>query len=155
MIHAHYLSLDNDRLLKVYRQHAGLDAPGKDMGGWYDVSGFVPGHTFGQYISGLARFGRGAGDPACHAKVRLLVEGFGKLLKRNPDPYAGPSAEKLWPAYVLDKHEIGLIDAYRLGLTALPQKRQENAQAANVKDQVFVPFYLVRDESYDTYFQSV
>jgi hypothetical protein len=34
-IHAHYLALDNDRLLKVFRQRAGLPAPGLDMGGWY------------------------------------------------------------------------------------------------------------------------
>ena len=48
-VHAHFLSLDNDRLLKVYRQRAGLHAPGEDMGGWYDADGFVPGHTIGQY----------------------------------------------------------------------------------------------------------
>ena len=32
-LHSHFLSLDNDRLLKVYRQRAGLPAPGDDMGG--------------------------------------------------------------------------------------------------------------------------
>src|SRR5713226_4498427 len=48
-VHAHFLGLDNDRLLKVYRQRAGLPAPGEDMGGWYDKDGFVPGHTIGQY----------------------------------------------------------------------------------------------------------
>ena len=56
-IHTSYLALDNDRLLKVYRQRAGLPAPGPDMGGWYDTDGFVPGGTFGQYVSGLARIG--------------------------------------------------------------------------------------------------
>src|SRR3546814_9314704 len=55
-IHSHYLALDNDRLLKVFRQNAGLPAPGPDMGGWYDADGFVPGLAFGQYISGIARF---------------------------------------------------------------------------------------------------
>ena len=30
-IAAHYLALDNDRLLKVFRQNAGLPAPGPDM----------------------------------------------------------------------------------------------------------------------------
>lgn len=113
-IHAHYLSLDNNRLLKVYRQHAELDAPGKDMGGWYDTDGFVPGHSLGQYVSGLARLGSCTGDAACHEKVHALVDGFGAALDRNPNPYAGPNAEKVWPAYILDKHEIGLIDAYRL-----------------------------------------
>ncbi len=53
-IHAHYLALDNDRLLKVFRQRAGLPAPGPDMGGWYDADGFVPGLTLGQYISSIS-----------------------------------------------------------------------------------------------------
>ena len=75
-MHAHYLSLSNDRLLKVYRQRAGLPAPGRDMGGWYDYNGFVPGHSLGQYVSGLARFGACTGDSACHDKVHELVNGF-------------------------------------------------------------------------------
>lgn len=113
-IHAHYLGLDNDRLLKVYRQHAGLAAPGRDMGGWYDPDGFVPGHSLGQYISGLARIGRCTGDPACHQKARELVEGFGAAFEANSNPFAGPNSEKVWPAYVMDKHIIGLLDAYQL-----------------------------------------
>ena len=68
-IHAHYLALDNDRLLKVFRERAGLPAPGPDMGGWYDTNGFVPGLTLGQYISGLARLGAATGDKAAHEKV--------------------------------------------------------------------------------------
>jgi DUF1680 family protein len=113
-LHAHYLGLDNDRLLKGYRQHAGLPAPGKDMGGWYDPDGFVPGHSLGQYISGLARIGRCTGDPACHQKARELVQGFGAVFEANTNPFAGPNAEKVWPAYVMDKHIIGLLDAYQL-----------------------------------------
>jgi uncharacterized protein len=68
--HADYLGLDNDRLLKVYRQRAGMLAPGPDMGGWYDTDGFVPGHSMGQYISGPARIGAATGDPGCATKVR-------------------------------------------------------------------------------------
>jgi hypothetical protein len=113
-IHAHYLGLDNDRLLKVYRQHAGLAAPGLDMGGWYGEGGFIPGHSFGQYISGLARLGRSTGDTACHQKVGQLIDGFAAALTANPDPYAGPGAQRLWPAYVLDKHIVGLLDASTL-----------------------------------------
>ena len=41
------------------------------MGGWYDLDGFVPGHSLGQYISGLARFGASTGDPACHRRFTL------------------------------------------------------------------------------------
>ena len=64
-LHARFLNLDDDRLLKVFRQVAGLPATGEDMGGWYDLTGFslakndfhgfIAGHSFGQYVSGLAR----------------------------------------------------------------------------------------------------
>lgn len=113
-IHAHYLSLSNGRLLKVFRQRVGLPAPGPDMGGWYDASGFVPALTFGQYISGLSRIGAATGDQTCHDKVRALVAGFAEFIARTDNPYAGPGAEKMWPAYVMDKYVVGLLDAYRL-----------------------------------------
>lgn len=125
-IHTHYLALDNDRLLKVYRRHAGLAAPGLDMGGWYGEDGFIPGHSLGQYISGLARLGRATGDGACREKVGALIEGFAAALAANPDPYAGPGAQRVWPAYVLDKHIVGLLDACTLagierGRSLIPQ----------------------------------
>ena len=113
-IHAHYLALDNDRLLKVFRQQAGLPAPGPDMGGWYDADGFVPGLTFGQYVSGLARLGAVTGDRAAHAKVAALVKGFGEVIRRVKNPYAGKNSAEMWPAYVMDKYVVGLIDAYQL-----------------------------------------
>lgn len=113
-LHRHYLSLDNDRLLKVYRQRAGLPAPGDDMGGWYDADGFVPGHTLGQYISALARFGRCTGDAAAVAKVKALVEGYAVTMGPNGYPYASEKGAITWPCYILDKYEIGMIDAYRL-----------------------------------------
>lgn len=113
-IHTAYLALDNDRLLQVYRERAGLPAPGAPMGGWYGRDGFVPGHSLGQYMSGLARFGRTTGDEACHAKVHDLVQGFAATLGKQNQIYAAPNAEKLWPCYVLDKHLIGLIDACQL-----------------------------------------
>lgn len=113
-LHASYLALDNDRLLKVYREHAGLPAPGAPMGGWYGPDGFVPGHSLGQYISGLARIGKTTADASCHDKVRALVEGFAATMGPRDQVFAAPNAEKIWPCYVLDKHLIGLIDAYRL-----------------------------------------
>ncbi len=112
-IHASYLALDNDRLLKVYRQRAGLPAPGPDMGGWYDTDGFVPGHSLGQYISGLARFAAATGDPACETKVRELVRGFGVTLGAENQSIIRPQTN-LWICYTLDKHFAGLIDAYTL-----------------------------------------
>ena len=112
-IHASYLALDNDRLLKVYRQRAGLPSPGRDMGGWYDTDGFVPGHSLGQYISGLARIAATTGDPACATKVRELVRGFAATLGADNQSIIRPQTN-LWICYTLDKHFGGLIDAYRL-----------------------------------------
>ena len=113
-VHASYLGLDNDRLLRVYRLRAGMPAPGEPMGGWYGHNGFVPGHSLGQYISGLARIGKTTGDDACQAKVHELVEGFAATVKASGAVYAAPNAEKLWPCYILDKHLAGLMDAYSL-----------------------------------------
>ncbi len=112
-IHASYLALDNDRLLKVYRQRAGLPSPGRDMGGWYDADGFVPGHALGQYISGLARIAATTRDPACATKVQELVRGFAATLGTDNQSIIRPQTN-LWICYTLDKHFGGLIDAYTL-----------------------------------------
>jgi len=45
--HKLFLGLDEDALLKPFRQRAGLPAPGPDMGGWYDnASDFHPANNF-------------------------------------------------------------------------------------------------------------
>src|ERR1019366_5533088 len=45
--HALFLALNEDALLKPFRQRAGQPAPGDDMGGWYDNSDeFDPHGTF-------------------------------------------------------------------------------------------------------------
>jgi len=106
----HFLRIDEDRVLKVYRQRAGLPAPGRDMGGWYDADGFVPGHLIGQLISGLSRF-QGAESTA---KARRLVRGYAEAFERDGEPYASPKAPATWACYVLDKYTIGLLDAASL-----------------------------------------
>ena len=112
-LYAHYLGLDEDRLLKVYRQRTGSPAPGRDMGGWYDADGFVPGHLLGQIISALSRFHAGTGDVEAAAKARRLVRGFGAAMEKDGNPYASAKAST-WACYILDKHEIGLLDAFTL-----------------------------------------
>jgi len=85
--HAFYRGLDEDALLKPFRQRAELPAPGDDMGGWYSWAplsaidarpnnGFAPGHSFGQYLSGLSRYYAATGDRATQEKVHRLVRGF-------------------------------------------------------------------------------
>ena len=111
---AHYLKLDEERLLKVYRQRAGMPSPGRDMGGWYDADGFVPGHLMGQFVSGMARMHANNGDTAAGAKARRLVQGYAAAFERSREPYASRKAEATWASYVLDKYEIGLLDAATL-----------------------------------------
>jgi DUF1680 family protein len=161
---ASYLALDNDRLLKVYRERAGLPAPGAAMGGWYDANGFVPGHSLGQYISGLARLGRTTGNAACHAKVGELVEGFAATLGKDDRIFAGSSAEKVWPCYILDKHLTGLIDAYRLsGVTqardllgrvyhgALPYIPDQGRDRVGKKDPPYDETYVLPENLFNAH----
>src|SRR5262252_9419260 len=76
--HQFFLNLSEDRLLKIYRQRAGLPAPGDDMGGWYDD--FCPGAHFGQYVSALARFAAATGSEATRAKVDRLLQGYAQTI---------------------------------------------------------------------------
>src|ERR1700733_8192568 len=111
--HAFFLALSDDALLKPFRQRAGLAAPGEDMGGWYswskdfdppkNMTGYIPGHTFGQYLSGLARAYAVTGDKAIQAKVQGLVTGFAPTVSTKfYDGYC-------IPAYTFDKTNCGLI----------------------------------------------
>jgi DUF1680 family protein len=116
--HDLFLHLDDDRLLKVFRQKAGLPAPGEDMGGWYDLTGFsldhndfhgfIAGHSFGQYVSSLARAYAITGSQPTREKVNRLVSGYAKTL----DPKASFFVDYRLPAYTYDKLSCGLIDAH-------------------------------------------
>jgi hypothetical protein len=116
--HARFLNLDDDRLLKVFRQVAGLPAPGEDMGGWYDLTGFslerndfhgfIAGHSFGQYLSGLARACAVTGSAPTRAKINRLVKGYAETL----DAKAKFFVDYRLPAYTYDKLSCGLIDAH-------------------------------------------
>ncbi|MGH9639430.1 MAG: beta-L-arabinofuranosidase domain-containing protein, partial [Bryobacteraceae bacterium] len=115
--HAFFLALSEDSMLKPFRQKAGLPAPGEDMGGWYSFSdefdppnnmtGYVPGHSFGQYLSGLARAYGVTGNKATQAKVHRLVRGFGEAV--SPKFYVNYPL----PCYTFDKSNCGLIDAHQ------------------------------------------
>ena len=104
--HAFFVRLDDDRMLKIYRQRVGMPAPGPDMGGGYDD--FCPGAHFGQYVSALARFARATGSEATRAKVKRLVRGYAETL----DPSGKFFGDLRYPGYTYDKLVCGLIDAY-------------------------------------------
>ncbi len=114
--HELFLNLNEDSMLKPFRQLSGLPAPGEDLGGWYspstefnppeNMTGYVPGHTFGQWVSALSRDYAATGDKATQAKVHRLVAGLAPTI-----------GEKFYvnyclPAYTFDKTNCGLIDAH-------------------------------------------
>ncbi|HYS46549.1 MAG TPA: beta-L-arabinofuranosidase domain-containing protein [Rhizomicrobium sp.] len=110
------LAMNEDALLKPFRQKAGLPAPGADFGGWYnpsadfhpheDMHGFIPGHSFGQYMSALSRSHAITGDPKAADKVRRMVAGLAPTItSRFYDGYP-------LPCYTYDKTSIGLLDAH-------------------------------------------
>ena len=121
------------------------------MGGWYswapladihktDDNGYVPGHSFGQYLSGLARDYAVTGDRATGEKVHRLVRGFAPAISAN-----------FWkdyrlPAYTYDKMAVGLIDAH-----AFAGDRQALKVLNAVLDSVLPslpPRALSREEQY-------
>jgi DUF1680 family protein len=138
--HARFLNLDEDRMLKVFRQVAGLAAPGEDMGGWYDLTGFslegndfrgfIAGHSFGQYVSGLARAYAVTGSEPTRAKINRLVKGYGETL----DPKAKFFVDYRLPAYTYDKLSCGLIDAHEYSHDPMAMDIHEKLTRAIVAD---------------------
>jgi DUF1680 family protein len=115
--HDLFLHLDEDALLKPFRSREGLPAVGPDMGGWYDDAddftmdnfhAFIPGHSFGQYLSGLARAYAITGSKPTQEKVQRLVRGYGATV----DPAGKFYVDYRLPAYTFDKTCCGLIDAH-------------------------------------------
>ncbi len=104
--HEFFLNLSEDRVLKIFRQRAGLPAPGEWMSVWYDE--FCPGAHYGQYVSALARFYAATGSEETKAKVGRLVRGYAQTL----DPSGKIFADLRYPGYTYDKLVLMLIDAH-------------------------------------------
>ena len=110
------MGLNEDSLLKPFRQMIGKPAPGNDLGGWYRYdpdydyrtfdAGFAPSATFGQWVSALARM----------YAIKRLPEIREKVLRLN-HLYAQTIDGKFYennrfPAYCFDKLVCGLIDSH-------------------------------------------
>jgi len=116
--HKLFLNLDEDGLLKPFRKRQGLPAPGPDLGGWYDDAedfdektnfhAFIAGHSFGQYLSGLARAYAVTGSKPTQEKVHRLVRAFGATVEPTGKFYV----DYRLPGYTFDKTCCGLIDAH-------------------------------------------
>jgi hypothetical protein len=95
-----------------------MKAPGPDLGGWYDNAddfdektnfhGFVPGHSFGQYLSGMARAYAVTGSKPTQEKVHRLVRAFAETV----EPAGKFYVDYRLPGYTFDKTCCGLIDAH-------------------------------------------
>ena len=109
-----YLALSEDDLLNGFRKRAGLPAPGKPMGGWYDPDNFAGAHPFGQYVSALARMYANTGDVRFKEKVARLVHGFHETLAPDGFFYSSQKVFHNWPNYLYDKNCIGMRDANTL-----------------------------------------
>jgi DUF1680 family protein len=120
------LAMDDARLLRPFRERAGLPIADDRFGGWYDfvpefhskqsMVGFIPGHSFGQYISALSRGYAVTRDARAKAKVDRLIAGYAPTI--TPDFYKNYTL----PAYTFDKTLIGLIDAHQFAGNAQAMK---------------------------------
>jgi uncharacterized protein len=153
-LHNHDLvaHMDEDALLKPFREREGMPAPGPDMGGWYDngtdfnahdnFHAFIPGHSFGQYLSAMARAYAVTGSKPTQEKIHRLVRAFGETVEPQGKFYV----DYHLPAYTYDKTSCGLIDAHEFAhcpdalkvhwlatqavLPYLPEKALSRAQQA-------------------------
>ncbi len=142
------LGMNEDALLKPWRLRAGLPAPGPEMGGWYDElpldktesggHGFAPAHSFGQWISALARGYAVNHDPRTKAKLEQILALY------EPTISGKFYTNFRFPAYNYDKLVIGLIDSGKFA--DLPQARRLLELTTNAADPHLPPTALDRDE---------
>ncbi len=109
------LSLPIDDLLRSFRIRAGMytkeNAPGKDMGGWYD------GHTFGsatlgQYISALAKYYAQTGENIVLIKLKEFLKEFTATISQDGYFYCFKEDVSHARHYIYDKILQALTDLY-------------------------------------------
>ncbi len=112
------MGLNEESLLKPFREMVGQPAPGESLGGWYeyrpdydyrkDDAGLAPTATFGQWLSALSRGYGVAGDEAKRGKVLRLNAMYATTIA--PEYYE----RNRFPAYCFDKLVCAQMDAHRL-----------------------------------------
>jgi hypothetical protein len=110
-----YFGVSNDDILQGYRAAAGLEAPGKPLGGWCRTNSST---VFGQWLSGMSRMACALDDADMRAKVAFLFTEWTKTVK--PDGDCGMRH------YPFEKLVCGLVDmqlyADYPGTTAMLEK---------------------------------
>lgn len=116
--HRYLLSLDNDRLLRNYRENAGIRTGLPELSGHEMVTGqhHAPrGHYTGHYLSASAMMVASTGDAKLKTKADALVSELAKLQKPNGYLAAQPEEsfdQQRIPWYVQHKLLAGLLDMY-------------------------------------------
>jgi DUF1680 family protein len=125
------LSIEPDRLLADFRNHAGLTEKAKRYGGW-ESSGLA-GHSLGHYLSACALQYASTGDPRFLDKTKYIIDELAACQpSRNGYLGAIPKEDSIWaevqkgnirsrgfdlngawsPWYTVHKIMAGLLDAY-------------------------------------------
>ncbi len=114
--HAVLMGLNEDSMLRPLRAMAGMPAPGASLEGWYAYNpdyepkkgnpGFAPAHSFGQWVSALARYYAITGDTGTRDKVLRLTGLYRQTIS------AGCYTKTRFPAYNYDKFVCMLMDAH-------------------------------------------
>lgn len=94
-----YVNVSNDDILQGFRAEAGLACPGKPLGGWCAKDSST---VFGQWLSGMSRISRAAGDAEMRDKAVYLATEFGKTV--------GPDGDCRMHHYPFEKLICGLVD---------------------------------------------
>ena len=112
------MGLSDDSLLMPFRKMVGQDAPGEDLGGWYqyradynyrrDDAGLAPSATFGQWVSALSRMYAISGEPELRERAARLNRLYAQTIATEY------YVNNRFPAYCFDKLVCGLMDAHRL-----------------------------------------
>ena len=109
------MSLNEDSLMKPFRQMIGKPAPGEDLGGWYSYDpkhdgtdgAYAPTCTYGQWVSALARMYAIRQKPEIRERVLRMNRMYagvidGQYFKTNH-----------FPTYCHDKLLCGLMDSHQ------------------------------------------
>jgi DUF1680 family protein len=116
------LSLDNDRLLHMFRTTAGLPSSAQPYGGWEKADVELRGHTIGHFLSASALMFAATGDQRIKAKADAIVAELAKCQKAlGPAGYLSAfpetffdrveSVRTVWaPYYTIHKIMAGLVD---------------------------------------------
>ena len=122
------LSIENDRLLHMFRVTAGLPSTAKPLGGWESPQCWVRGHSMGHYLTACALMVAATGDQRLKTKADAIVAELAKCqealarkgchsgyLAAIPEEHYDnlDAGRQVWaPWYVYHKIMAGLLDMY-------------------------------------------